>query len=160
MPAMPAVPAVFGLPDASACCIGSSLPCQHPLLLCMPSPLPCKPQACQWHAMRLCFPSSPARLTRPAALRPSSLLLHLLLLLLLQPMPALLTCSPALAVLSPAAAHAPPAAEPIGVSRALKQYMAELHAPFLLRPLVKAAVLALFAGLFLLSCALLPRLER
>lgn len=50
--------------------------------------------------------------------------------------------------------------ERIGVSRALRWYMREVHAPLLLRPLSKAAVLALFAGLFLLSCALVPRLEK
>ena len=38
--------------------------------------------------------------------------------------------------------------------------MRDVHAPLLRRPAVKAAVLALFAGLFLLSCAALPRLER
>ena len=38
--------------------------------------------------------------------------------------------------------------------------MRRVHAPLLARPAVKAAVLALFGGMFLLSCALLPRLER
>ena len=38
--------------------------------------------------------------------------------------------------------------------------MREVHAPALRRPATKAAVLAAFLGLFLLSCACLPRLER
>ncbi|EFN58463.1 hypothetical protein CHLNCDRAFT_6284, partial [Chlorella variabilis] len=48
----------------------------------------------------------------------------------------------------------------VGVSSALRSYMRRVHAPLLARPAVKAAVLALFGGMFLLSCALLPRLER
>lgn len=68
----------------------------------------------------------------------------------------------------------PPAAQPpthplrapaddaryVGVSQALRSYMRNVHAPLLRRPAVKAAVLALFVGGFLLSCALLPRLEK
>lgn len=60
----------------------------------------------------------------------------------------------------PPAAHVPACEERIGVSRLLQRYMAEVHAPLLLRPLSKLVVLALFCGMFLLSCALLPRLER
>ena len=50
--------------------------------------------------------------------------------------------------------------ERVGVWRALRWYMSEVHAPLLLRPLSKAVVLAVFVGMFLLSCALIPRLER
>ncbi|PRW56197.1 Niemann-Pick C1 [Chlorella sorokiniana] len=48
----------------------------------------------------------------------------------------------------------------VGVSQALRTYMRRVHAPLLRRPAVKAAVLAVFGGIFLLSCACLPRLER
>ncbi len=48
----------------------------------------------------------------------------------------------------------------VGVSQALRSYMRRIHAPLLRRPAVKAAVLAVFGGIFLLSCAALPRLER
>ncbi|KAL4457923.1 hypothetical protein ABPG75_012788 [Micractinium tetrahymenae] len=47
-----------------------------------------------------------------------------------------------------------------GVSQALRSYMRRVHAPLLRRPAAKAAVLALFVGAFLLSCAMLPRLEK
>lgn len=64
-------------------------------------------------------------------------------------------------------ARCPPLARPpaddgryVGVSQALRSYMRRIHAPLLRRPAVKAAVLALFGGVFLLSCAALPRLER
>lgn len=50
--------------------------------------------------------------------------------------------------------------ERIGVARLLQRYMRDVHAPLLLRPLSKGLVLAGFLGLFLLSCAMLPRLER
>lgn len=48
----------------------------------------------------------------------------------------------------------------MGVSQALRAYMRRVHAPLLRRPAVKAAVLAVFGAIFLLSCAALPRLER
>lgn len=48
----------------------------------------------------------------------------------------------------------------VGVSQALRSYMRRVHAPLLRRPAVKAAVLAVFGGIFLFSCAALPRLER
>ena len=48
----------------------------------------------------------------------------------------------------------------VGVTPALRQYMRTVHAPLLRRPGVKAAVLAAFLGVFLLSCAQLPRLEK
>ncbi|KAI3436838.1 hypothetical protein D9Q98_006248 [Chlorella vulgaris] len=57
-------------------------------------------------------------------------------------------------------AHAGDDAAYCGIAPALRRYMRQVHAPLLARPWVKAAVLALFGGLFLLSCALLPRLER
>ncbi len=47
-----------------------------------------------------------------------------------------------------------------GVSQALRAYMRRVHAPLLRRPAVQAAVLGLFVGAFLLSCAMLPRLEK
>lgn len=58
---------------------------------------------------------------------------------------------------------APPAEEDErhwGVSQALRAYMRRVHAPLLRRPAAQAAVLALFVGAFLLSCAMLPRLEK
>eukprot|EP00887_Chlorella_sp_A99_P002624 scaffold6.g2624.t1 len=48
----------------------------------------------------------------------------------------------------------------IGVAQALQWYMRRVHAPLLRRPAAKAAVLAAFAGLFLVCAAALPRLER
>lgn len=47
-----------------------------------------------------------------------------------------------------------------GVTQALRGYMRRVHAPLLRRPAAKAAVLALFVGTFLFSCAMLPRLEK
>lgn len=47
-----------------------------------------------------------------------------------------------------------------GVSRALQWFMAEVHAPLLLKPAVQAVVLVIFLGLFLLSCAALPRVSK
>ncbi|CAL8466999.1 g6535 [Coccomyxa elongata] len=47
-----------------------------------------------------------------------------------------------------------------GVSRALQWFMAEVHAPLLLKPAVQAVVLVIFLGLFLLSCAALPRISK
>lgn len=47
-----------------------------------------------------------------------------------------------------------------GVTPALRWYMRQVHAPVLQRPVIKAAVIALFTGLFLWSCAMLPRMER
>ena len=47
-----------------------------------------------------------------------------------------------------------------GIAAALQRYMAEVHAPALLRPSVQAAVLAVFLGVFLLSLAALPRLSK
>jgi hypothetical protein len=60
-------------------------------------------------------------------------------------------------------AYPPPPADDeryVGVGPALRAYMRHVHAPLLRRPAVKAGVLALFGGVFLLSCALLPRLDR
>lgn len=48
----------------------------------------------------------------------------------------------------------------LGVSQGLRWYMRSVHVPLLRLPAVKAGVLALFAGLFMLSAAMLPRLER
>ena len=47
-----------------------------------------------------------------------------------------------------------------GVSRALQWFMAEVHAPLLLKPAVQAAVLVIFLALFLLGCAALPRISK
>lgn len=46
------------------------------------------------------------------------------------------------------------------VSRVLQRYMAEVHAPLLLKPAVQGAVLAVFLGLFLLGCSALPRISK
>ena len=48
----------------------------------------------------------------------------------------------------------------LGVAPALRWYMRRVHAPALRPPAVKGAVVALFVGMFLCSCALLPRLEK
>jgi hypothetical protein len=48
----------------------------------------------------------------------------------------------------------------LGVGPALRYYMRRVHALLLRRPAVKGAVVAAFVGLFLFSCATLPRLER
>lgn len=47
-----------------------------------------------------------------------------------------------------------------GVSRVLQRYMAEVHAPLLLKPAAQAMVLAVFLGIFLLCCAALPRISK
>lgn len=46
------------------------------------------------------------------------------------------------------------------MSKALQSYMANMHASLLSTPAVQAVVLAVFLGLFLLSCAALPRLSK
>ena len=48
----------------------------------------------------------------------------------------------------------------VGVTQWLRSYMQRVHAPLLRRPAVKAGVLAVFIGVFLVSCAALPRLDR
>ena len=59
------------------------------------------------------------------------------------------------------AAHGAAAEEGrLGVTQGLRWYMRFVHVPLLRLPAVKAGVLAAFAGLFMLSAAMLPRLER
>lgn len=48
----------------------------------------------------------------------------------------------------------------LGVTPALRWYMRRVHAPVLRVPAVKGVVLALFAGVFFFSCAMLPHLEK
>ena len=48
----------------------------------------------------------------------------------------------------------------VGVTQWLRSYMQHVHAPLLRRPAVKAGVLAVFVGMFLLGCAALPRLDK
>ncbi|EIE26672.1 multidrug efflux transporter AcrB transmembrane domain-containing protein [Coccomyxa subellipsoidea C-169] len=43
---------------------------------------------------------------------------------------------------------------------ALQRYMAEVHAPLLLKPAVQGVVLAVFLGLFLLCCGALPHISK
>lgn len=47
-----------------------------------------------------------------------------------------------------------------GIVPALRWYMRHVHAPILRHPWVKGAVVSIFLGMFLLSCAMLPRLQK
>lgn len=47
-----------------------------------------------------------------------------------------------------------------GIIPALQHYMSQIHVPFLLSPRVRSVVILSFLGVFFVSCALLPRLER